>query len=453
MSERESESGDFLKHLQDEKLKTQAARNTYVIRKLVYATGLLGLGSIKPGAADLSPLLYVVPFLALAFDLYILGEDYSVKRIGAYLGAASCDPLERRWEQWVADNRDPFAPFAMPLLTNILVAAAAVVLWSQPHAPLTKILIWLPLALLPSWGLFLYYRNRRKKVAKALAGDPLIDPVSELRIAVEKDDYVLTPKSYRAAKGLFLATQHFSPRGKSWKDLSPEYGNREYLCSVDSKGSVVSSPSELVEDFRRTREKYPDFEFWFREGPLFPAQEASLFPARWLCHLAGFRHLSAHLFLMPGEDTEYVLVQVRGIKKPESPGCFDLAVAGHVGAGQTEKEAAMREAKEELDLDTGDLRDLTMIGGYEYLENSASGSWIRNVEFRRVFKASLSQGALAHLRPAQDEVAAISLFSVTAIESLVTTFPERVASGLRASLPVYTEDREAARRQGSGVGQ
>src|SRR6185503_3161329 len=80
-------SVDFIKHLREEKLQTQTSRTKYVTQKLAYATGLLALGSLKSGSGsvDLSPLLYSVPLLALAFDLYILGEDYSVKRIGCFL--------------------------------------------------------------------------------------------------------------------------------------------------------------------------------------------------------------------------------------------------------------------------------------------------------------------------------------------------------------------------------
>lgn len=167
MSERGAECEDFLRHLHDEKLKTQAARTTYVTQKLAYATGLLALGSVEVGSVDLSPLLYLVPFLAIAFDLYILGEDYSVKRIGAFLRGNSTVASEKRWEDWVSRNRDHFAPFAMPILTNVLAAAAALVLWSQPRDSSTKIFIWFawaPLAFLPIWGLFFYYAYLRERV-------------------------------------------------------------------------------------------------------------------------------------------------------------------------------------------------------------------------------------------------------------------------------------------------
>lgn len=157
-------SVDFIKHLRDEKLQTQTSRGKYVTQKLAYATGLLALGSLKPFSADLSRLLYLVPFLALAFDLYILGEDYSVKRIGAFFCYHSPDGLEKDWEGWVSKNRDPFAPIAMPLLTTVLAATAAFALWSQPpespaNAPRWVWYGWLVVAFLPICVISFLYRR------------------------------------------------------------------------------------------------------------------------------------------------------------------------------------------------------------------------------------------------------------------------------------------------------
>lgn len=166
-----NESAEFLKHLQDEKLKTQAARSSYVTQKLAYATGLLALGSLRSGSADLSLLLYLVPFLSIVFDLYILGEDYSVKRIGAFLGAASTDDLEKRWEHYVSDNRDPFAPLAIPILTTLLAVATWFALSLQPSNSPVNIVSWLPyavplLAIAATWSTFFLYKKMKKVANK-----------------------------------------------------------------------------------------------------------------------------------------------------------------------------------------------------------------------------------------------------------------------------------------------
>ncbi len=255
---------------------------------------------------------------------------------------------------------------------------------------------------------------------------------------MEKEGYVLTPSSYEAVKRLFLATTASSDGRKRWKEMVSEYGIQEYLFSVDSRGHPILTAARIIEDFRRTLVYHPDFDLWFTRGSSFKKERSAkttLSPARWLCHLTGFRHLAAHLFLAPG-DNEHILVQVRGTEKAESPASFDVPVAGHVEAGLTEQEAVLREAKEELGLEADALMNLTAIGGYEY-KDPDSKSWIRNVEFRRVFKATLSPSTLGEVRPAREEVAAIALFSISAIESLIEKFPERVASGLRLSMPIY----------------
>ena len=422
----------FLTHLQEEKLKTQAARNAYVMRKLIYATGLLGLGAIKAPSVDLRGALYLVPFLALAFDLYIMGEDYSIKRIGAFLGAVSQDPRERDWEDWISRNRDPFAPFAMPLLTTVLSAAAAAVLWPEILASLRIRLTWLPLAFLPSWALFIYYRRLRQRALKRAAFAGTSDALKGLRSRLSGQDHLLTRQSYYAIKEFFIAM-----RGADLSELSPEYGTQEYLRNVTNTGSRIQIEDEIMSDFRRMRTESSEFSEWFKDFAT-PEGESELLPARWLCHLAGLRHVSAHLFLTPLDDSDHMLVQVRSLAKAESPAAFDLPVAGHVEFDRSERDAIIREAYEELGLDERALADLKDIGGYTYEDRLIGGSGLYNVEFRKVFRAALSADAVARLRPARNEVAAIAVFSVTEVAALVAKFPERVASGLRSSLPVFT---------------
>lgn len=274
---------------------------------------------------------------------------------------------------------------------------------------------------------------------KSTNSDHCTDSISELRLAVEAEDFVLTPKSYDAAKRLFLKVKSSDDRSERWKTVSPEYGTREYFRTVDRLGSVSSTTAGVLEDYRRTLGDYAAFEAWFNEGSSIDQERCetrTLLPARWLCHLGGFRHLSVHLFLRLDGNDEHLLIQVRGTRKAESPGAFDLPVAGHVAAEQNDRDALLREAKEELDLEAADLLKLTALGGYEYKEPDSS-SWMRNVEFRLVFEAALSGSTFSKLRPAQDEVAAIALFSIAEVESMIATFPERVASGLRSSFPIY----------------
>lgn len=161
------EETPFIKHLREEKLKAQQTRSTYTQKKLAYVTALfgLGLGSINIAQLDLRLILYVVPFVASAFDLYILAEDYSVKRIGAFLGARAADQLEKDWEAWVSQHRDPFALVAMPIVSTLVLAGAALAVWATSGYIVTPTFwVWLAAAGLPSWLLFVLYRRLRDRV-------------------------------------------------------------------------------------------------------------------------------------------------------------------------------------------------------------------------------------------------------------------------------------------------
>lgn len=170
--DRRQDETDFLKHLRSEKLKAQESRMTYTLKKLAYATTPLGLGSLNvdieqittTGPMNLGCLLYLAPLVALAFDLYVLAEDYSVKRFGAFLGENSPDVLERGWENWISQNRDLFAPFAMPALTTLLLIGAAIIMWTGGSAQGPIFWGWLILTALATWTLYVVYRWLRRRV-------------------------------------------------------------------------------------------------------------------------------------------------------------------------------------------------------------------------------------------------------------------------------------------------
>jgi hypothetical protein len=179
MGENQPADTEFIRHLHAEKLTAEEARTNFTLRKLTYVTALLGLGSLEidvgqvtaTGALNLGALLYLAPLVALASDLYILAEDYSVKRIGAFLGKNSPDPLEHSWEEWVAINRDQFAPFAMSGLTTLVVLAALIILIvTDSFFPLLAV-PWAIVILAVTWWLHLKYRRLREQVRQNAALD------------------------------------------------------------------------------------------------------------------------------------------------------------------------------------------------------------------------------------------------------------------------------------------
>ena len=224
------------------------------------------------------------------------------------------------------------------------------------------------------------------------------------------------------------------------EELAPEFGKSEFLLCVDDAGASVAPGKSVRTDLHDTLAHHPGFGRWFRVSQVDGAPV--LLVARWLCHLAGFRHRTVQLFLEHPTADAYTLMQVRGLDKAEAPGCFDLPAAGHVAGVDTIEEALFGELEEELGLRPEDLNGLVAVGRYVY-NDSLAGTAFRNVEYRAVYSARLKPGALGKARFVDGEVAALALFSVSEIETLIERFPERVASGLVGSWPIYRERRAA----------
>jgi hypothetical protein len=119
----------LIKSLTEEKLKSQERRSSFNIRKLIFVAGLFSVGVVKlPYELDLKLVLYIVPVISICFDLYILGEDYGIKRIGRYIENKFSSEPEGEWEKWVGFRKDPFAKYAVPILSLIVLIACASIL-------------------------------------------------------------------------------------------------------------------------------------------------------------------------------------------------------------------------------------------------------------------------------------------------------------------------------------
>ena len=126
--------GDFINGLREEILSGQERRSKYVILKLSFIVGLFGIGSMTISSVSLNSLIYLVPLVVAIFDLYILGEDFGVKRAGRFIKGSPATPIEeKRWEQTVHDNRDPVTYIASVISSLIVIAVAIVALWKSEH--------------------------------------------------------------------------------------------------------------------------------------------------------------------------------------------------------------------------------------------------------------------------------------------------------------------------------
>ena len=116
----------FLDALHQEKIHTQRERTDYVRAKLVFVSALFGLGSIRTADVTYSLLLYIIPFIAIGYDLYIHAADKSIKKIGEFLGNdAPSSKAERLWEDISSKSRDRTARITNTLFSFLITLAAA----------------------------------------------------------------------------------------------------------------------------------------------------------------------------------------------------------------------------------------------------------------------------------------------------------------------------------------
>ncbi len=132
-------------------------------------------------------------------------------------------------------------------------------------------------------------------------------------------------------------------------------------------------------------------------------------------HKNGWYHNTIHLWLytLRGE----MLLQQRSHKKAIHPLLWDVSAAGHIDAGETFVEAALRETKEEIGLEL-QPKDLMKIG-VECHESSYNDGTIQDNEFHQVFIAELKT-KLNQLIPQKEEVEALKLVSIEEFEVLLT---------------------------------
>lgn len=125
-------------------------------------------------------------------------------------------------------------------------------------------------------------------------------------------------------------------------------------------------------------------------------------------HKNGWYHNTIHLWLYTKNGN--ILLQQRSHKKAIHPLLWDVSVAGHIDAGETFIEAALRETQEEIGLQLKSV-DLLHIGTFLH-ESSYNNGAIQDNEFHHVYIAELKTD-INKLQPHEDEVEALKLVSIT----------------------------------------
>ncbi len=130
-------------------------------------------------------------------------------------------------------------------------------------------------------------------------------------------------------------------------------------------------------------------------------------------HKKGLYHNTAHIWFHT-EKGDILLAQ-RAASKVICPLMWDVSVAGHIDAGETVKQAAVREIKEEINLDVSE-NELQLIGVFECFQTYDNG--IIDNEFHHTFISKLKV-PISELTPQIEEVEALKLVSLEGFKKLL----------------------------------
>jgi len=131
-------------------------------------------------------------------------------------------------------------------------------------------------------------------------------------------------------------------------------------------------------------------------------------------HSKGLYHNTIHLWLFTSNGK--ILLQQRSHKKKIYPLLWDVSVAGHIDAGETFAEAALRETEEEIGLQLKP-EYLKYVGTFLH-ESSYDNGNIKDNEFHQIFIAELNV-ELKELMPQEHEVEALKLVSFEEFSALL----------------------------------
>ena len=128
-------------------------------------------------------------------------------------------------------------------------------------------------------------------------------------------------------------------------------------------------------------------------------------PAGYSCgrtrvHAEGLWHRTIHVWAFNPEGK--ILFQLRARVKENNPGLLDTSCAGHISAGDTSVNAAVRELREELGVRKSP-RDLEYLFEVKYATVLNGGTYIDN-EYYDVYRTTLSDEEAKSLVPQPGEV-------------------------------------------------
>ena len=133
-------------------------------------------------------------------------------------------------------------------------------------------------------------------------------------------------------------------------------------------------------------------------------------------HEDGNFHRTAHIWII--NDKMELLLQKRSASKKSHPNCWDISSAGHIRAGETMVQGAIRELKEELGVEATEK-------DFEYIATIKSTKNLKNMEFQNVYLLKCNKKIEQYIFE-DDEVSEVKYVFYKDLEEMV----EQKAEGL-----------------------
>lgn len=138
-------------------------------------------------------------------------------------------------------------------------------------------------------------------------------------------------------------------------------------------------------------------------------------------------HRVARVMAEDGEGN--VLLQKRNERQETFPNCWDPTAAGHVDAGETYEQAAIRELKEEVGIEGYALKEI----GY-YRSNAVYKGMHLN-RFNKIFRIKVPRDIPITIQ--EEEVGSVQWFSIDELLNLVARHPDKISDGLKGFVENY----------------
>jgi len=157
---------EIIEQLNNEKNLYQTHRYNYISKKIAFIVSLFGLSSLNINTVSFYEVLYLIPFISLGFDIYILNEDFKIKRIGEFLKIN--ESISTKWENWVVKYKNPYASIAAFGFTMITIIGSTILIFKRNSIETLYdwvFWLWLIIALIINFTL-LYYSKRTRNYFK-----------------------------------------------------------------------------------------------------------------------------------------------------------------------------------------------------------------------------------------------------------------------------------------------